>query len=269
MGDVLLTTGIISAYKSKHPDHQIFMHTRYPEVISRMEEIEGFCDNKEKLYEYCDRVFDLDLCYEKKPKMHILNAYSEHVFQTQLFEVVQPKLKSTMEDKMKVEAFLNKHHIDMKKPCIIIHALKSHANRTLPIETWNEVTDKLIARGYHVFLIGKENDLVPDNEKIFNMLGQFSIFELRELIKKAKAFICCDSGPMHIAQTTETPIIAIFSVANPLYRIWRNSGNGFSAVYAREGCIFCLERIAPPVIMSDCKDPICLKSITSKDILGW
>lgn len=44
-----------------------------------------------------------------------------------------------------------------------------------------------------------------------NLLNQTSFFELVWLVKEAKYLICSDSGPMHIAAATRTPVIPLFN----------------------------------------------------------
>ena len=38
--------------------------------------------------------------------------------------------------------------------------------------------------------------------------GDFDLAELRELVARAAVYIGGDSGPLHVAATTETPIVA-------------------------------------------------------------
>ena len=41
-------------------------------------------------------------------------------------------------------------------------------------------------------------------------IGEFDLAELRALIARAAVYIGGDSGPLHIAATTTTPIVALF-----------------------------------------------------------
>lgn len=51
--------------------------------------------------------------------------------------------------------------------------------------------------------------LGPESAAIVDF-GEVSLAELRSVIGRAKLFIGGDSGPMHVASTTETPIVALF-----------------------------------------------------------
>jgi lipopolysaccharide heptosyltransferase II len=52
---------------------------------------------------------------------------------------------------------------------------------------------------------------------IFSLAGKLNLIELREVIARAALFVGPDSGPMHIAATTRTPIIALFGPTLPAH----------------------------------------------------
>src|SRR5205085_8878594 len=45
--------------------------------------------------------------------------------------------------------------------------------------------------------------------------GQFDVGELRALASRAAVYIGGDSGPLHIAATTQTPVVALFGPTLP------------------------------------------------------
>ncbi|HEY6359696.1 MAG TPA: glycosyltransferase family 9 protein [Vicinamibacterales bacterium] len=51
--------------------------------------------------------------------------------------------------------------------------------------------------------LGRLADAVPD-------IGEFDLRELRALVDRAAVYIGGDSGPLHVAATTRTPIVALF-----------------------------------------------------------
>jgi heptosyltransferase-2 len=61
----------------------------------------------------------------------------------------------------------------------------------------------------------KENEYISGMEKLLgnkciNMAGKTTLSELIYLIKESDLLITNDSGPMHIASATSTPVLAIF-----------------------------------------------------------
>jgi predicted lipopolysaccharide heptosyltransferase III len=63
--------------------------------------------------------------------------------------------------------------------------------------------------------------------------GEFDLSELRALVERAALYIGGDSGPMHVAATTRTPVVALFGPTLPERSIpWRAPAIGAVAVDA-------------------------------------
>jgi lipopolysaccharide heptosyltransferase II len=63
--------------------------------------------------------------------------------------------------------------------------------------------------------------------------GEFDLSELRALVERAALYIGGDSGPLHIASTTTTPIVALFGPTLPERSMpWRDPALGAIAVDA-------------------------------------
>jgi len=56
-------------------------------------------------------------------------------------------------------------------------------------------------------LTNQKNDL---SSRIFNFIGELTLLESMSLISESKGILCNDSGIMHLASATKTPIIATF-----------------------------------------------------------
>ncbi|MEQ1573163.1 MAG: glycosyltransferase family 9 protein [Vicinamibacterales bacterium] len=109
-------------------------------------------------------------------------------------------------------------------PIVVIHVSAGNAFRRWPPESFEMLVEQL-ARGDHdrrILLtsgpsdaaaarriadgararLGRLATAVPDT-------GDFDLAELRSLIARAAVYIGGDSGPLHIASTTETPVVAL------------------------------------------------------------
>ena len=76
----------------------------------------------------------------------------------------------------------------------------------------------------NVVLVGSDNgrstaiELIAeefDQLQLSSQVGQMSLLQTRALIARAKIFVGCDGGLMHIAHSTSTPTVALFSNAEP------------------------------------------------------
>jgi predicted lipopolysaccharide heptosyltransferase III len=94
--------------------------------------------------------------------------------------------------------------------------------------------------------------------------GEFDLSELRALVERAALYIGGDSGPLHIAATTRTPVVALFGPTLPERSLpWRDASIGAIAVDAgalpcrpchQRTCVpgdfRCLTMISPTIVVS-------------------
>lgn len=120
--------------------------------------------------------------------------------------------------------------------------------------------------GVRVVLVGSGQDISRAQEvrkanppSILSLASELNLIELREVIGRATLFVGPDSGPMHIAATTATPIVALFGPTLPAH---------FSPWQARATLI------QKPLECRPCKqrrcvteDFRCLQSITVDEVL--
>lgn len=84
-------------------------------------------------------------------------------------------------------------------------------------------------QGVRVVLVGAAQDISRAEAiqktrpaEILSLTGNLHLIELQEVIARAVLFVGPDSGPMHIAATTRTPIIALFGPTLPAhFAPWR------------------------------------------------
>jgi hypothetical protein len=135
-----------------------------------------------------------------------------------------------------------KNHVHKKY--IVIHPVNSWPNRTWSQENWLKLCEELIKWEYIVVAVGKDssetgffNIQKPVHEmgnNIINLMNQTSISETWHLINKAEAVVTMDSGILHLAGTTQTPIIELGSPINPEFRRPRRKNS--KHIYVRGGC---------------------------------
>ncbi len=95
-------------------------------------------------------------------------------------------------------------------------------------------------------------------------IGEFDLAELRALIARSRLFIGGDTGPLHVAATTETPVVAIYGPTLPdRSRPWR-APHLITASVEMEGlpCRPCDQRVCAPC------DYRCLTGIEPQVVLA-
>ena len=117
------------------------------------------------------------------------------------------------EDKRYIDNFLLDKDIKGKK--LIALAIGSKWNtKRWPIEYFNELIEKLEKiEDIKLILVGgnEEKELsVKYTDKTINAIGETSLLQLAELIRRCDLIVTNDSSPIHIASAFDTYIMAIF-----------------------------------------------------------
>ena len=123
-------------------------------------------------------------------------------------------------------------------PLAVIHASASSPFRRWPAERFIALAASLLAqrRDLHVvFTTGPSEQTLhhqlttaaaqhagTDGTRVVRC-ADFDLHELRALIERAQVYVGGDSGPLHIAATTDTPIVALFGPTVPERSLpWRD-----------------------------------------------
>lgn len=270
LGDVLLTTPIVKRLRLDHgPTAIINVATDCGAVYINNPYIDAIIPANSPTAGY-DHFYDLDLAYEKQPNMHIIDAYSQAVFADVKYD------KSTIlsvadTDRHAIDQVIQEKNIDVSR-LIVAHMAVTWKNRTWSKEQWRQTFEALVADGYRVALVGSGGDFVLQGEGIVDLTKRLTIHQIAELVNRAKCFVGNDSGLMHVAGTTSTPIVGLFTCAKGELRVpFRNGEYGHSCKVIRPtaDCYGCLAMEKPPVVFCDCRrgDYICLTQITPEIVV--
>ena len=148
-----------------------------------------------------EKVINLDMAYESKPKQNRLKAYFEFAGVKDVV-LSKPKLYPLVNEKTKL----------FKKYVILHIDKKSMPYRNVFGVNWQAVKLNLEEQGYTIIQIGKE-----EHESIGLEMNAPSIAFLKFLIAGCDMFIGIDSGPLNIAMAFDKPCIGFFGSVNPEY----------------------------------------------------
>lgn len=146
---------------------------------------------------------------------------------------------------------------------------------TYPLKNWpQDYFQELISliykkHGFKTVITGAPGDseyiqqVINSQIKLFcyNAAGKTSINELQVIIAKSKAFITVDTGAMHVAATTETPLVALFGCTTPdEYGPVRPQNHKIHVLYKRMPCSPCRVKV------EECLDHKCLRDIPAAEV---
>lgn len=123
---------------------------------------------------------------------------------------------------------LGKNSIDLQKPWLILHPGVSEQKRQYPTEKWIEIGKKLVDFGYQILLTGSASEKKLTDEiaqgigtNAFSIAGFLSLDEFICLIDEAPLLLSVNTGPVHIAAATQTPVIVLYAQTNPQHTPWK------------------------------------------------
>jgi ADP-heptose:LPS heptosyltransferase len=246
LGDVILVTPVVREMRRRYPQAEINVVTHYPAVFRHSPQ-------QTEAYEWLDsRLADifvnLDGAYERRPQMHIVEAYMEEAFGP------EHDVRSSF---YQPELFFPPNSLPiMQIPdnLVVIHpAVAGWANRTMPRRFWNEVIHQLRENDFAPLIVGLERDAVGIDAVWFSIPD---IHVIAQLISRAICFVGSDSALLHVAGCTMTPIVGVFTATNPKLRLpyrFGTLGLGCAAVMPVLDCVYCLHRRPPPVTTEACE----------------
>jgi len=108
---------------------------------------------------------------------------------------------------------------------------------------------------------------------LIDLRGRLSIHQLKELIGAALLYVGIDSGTLHIAATTDTPVVSMFSSAHHALRmpLGRPEHASFNAIQPAVPCYGCQSTIKPPITNVTCtqgdpQSPPCISKFSLVEI---
>jgi ADP-heptose:LPS heptosyltransferase len=141
-----------------------------------------------------------------------------HLIQMLGFTDVDPALEIAIPDasRKSVGRRLWNAGITPDQPLAILHPGASAAARRYPATRFAQVADLLLNRGWSLVVTGsgREQDLlesVAGNNDAIPVLTDLSIQEFAALIARASAVVCGNTLPLHLADATGTPVVALYS----------------------------------------------------------
>lgn len=185
-------------------------------------------------------------------------------------EVLEAYFPLNLAKKLSLEKLLEHHQVPEDKTWIVIHPSASCPSKRWPGFYFSKLMNLISEKKDAVFLlIGTREDRnliqeIRNNSKAlsYDLSGRLNLGMLAQLFKKSELLISNDSGPVHIAATIGTPVIAIFGRKQPGLSPtrWRPVGEDSAIAWKDVGCETCLAHL--------CKmNFLCLEAVLPEDVL--
>lgn len=139
------------------------------------------------------------------------------------FEDVEPHHQLPVDEK--AEAWADERLAEIGEAPILISIGASKPPNRWPPHHFADLAHRCVDRfGLPVLLCGSPGDRelamgtlegIDRVEKIHDLVGRTSLLNLIALLRRARLFVGCDTGPMHLAASVGVPVLALFGPADP------------------------------------------------------
>jgi lipopolysaccharide heptosyltransferase II len=131
----------------------------------------------------------------------------------------------------RVDAALASAGVPHDAPLVVLHVSAGNPFRRWPLEQFTETAASLVARNPRLYVVLTSGPSEADAADRVGQLarsvlpanltehvarcGEFTLDELKSLVARAALYIGGDSGPLHIAATTDTGIVGLYGPTLP------------------------------------------------------
>jgi ADP-heptose:LPS heptosyltransferase len=277
VGDVLMVTPVLRELRKRYGKEAfIQVVTEETIVLENNPHIDRVIAPTEMSREdRWDQYINLNDAYESNISSHYVDAYLYRTFGHDIADIDRSiVLEATDEDIENIE----EAKADIGDKYIVIHMRRwAWENKNVDPLIWTVLMAWVEAThpDCKIISVGAQYDMrVPTSQgnQYIDLVGQLTLGELKHLIAGAKCFIGGDSGPYHVACSTDTPIIALLSHLAPEQILpWRDGefGKNVEVVQSKVPCVGCYSRQVAPVRNLVCESQeqwACAKHFDSLDI---
>ena len=250
MGDALMTTPALKKL-SEFYSSKISVKSRFKKLFINNPYIKDNLSWDEKFDENGYEIFD---CYKTPNRKHHACLCARSCAYDLGFDLLNEELS--------LQYYPDKHctyDIESLGNYICLHTTSNWTNRTWKSEYWQDLVNKLHNLPYNIVVFGKDYEeryfdgsvcykkcYVPTGEKVIDFTNDgSSLNDLWHLINNSKAIVTLDSGPIHIAGTTDTYIFQIGSARHPQFVApFRHGSQNYKHEFIGGECnLFCASNI--------------------------
>jgi ADP-heptose:LPS heptosyltransferase len=168
-------------------------------------------------------------------------------------------------DETRVGDFVRQALNQKNEKNVVIHVGAGNTFRDWGSENFSTLIGKLKKHGLRVFLIGsgdvekQRGAYLRNLHQVHDFTGKLSIAELIYLVSQAAVYLGADSGPLHAASLTPTPLVALYGPNIPeISGPWRKKD--VSIIQKKMDCRPCSQRTCKYDIIQ------CMKNITTDEV---
>jgi len=179
----------------------------------------------------------------------------------------EPELPLAPEDEVQAAAWLARQGVREDTPFLAVHPGARWWFKQWPAEKWADLANRVQTEdGLPVIFLGGDQEgeflgrIRAEMRTAFRGgAGQLEVLEMGAVLRRARAFVGNDNGPMHMAAALGTPVVALFGPSDP--RQWGPRGTGHRVIH--KGAGYCKPCIHPRCVRGKKN---CLRMISVEEV---
>lgn len=163
-------------------------------------------------------------------------------------------LPTSEQDKLDASRLMQSIKQEETDEIVVMHQGSNWSSKQWFKERWIELGKRLLRRSsLKLVLTGAERERaqvepilaeLAVSERAFSLVGKTTIHQLKEFIELADLFITVDTGPMHIGNCTETPMLVLMSAIDR-EDFWIQASTRVKVLRKEVSCKHCLSEVCP------------------------
>jgi len=188
---------------------------------------------------------------DKQVLKQTVERYVAHAWPNNLNEPPQIPYPRLLVDKAQQSKIIVQFGLKLDKPVIcIMPGAEYGPAKQWPLEYYKSLTEKLLADGSYVWVVGSVKDRVAgeaiagENTAV-NLCGKTQLVDVIDLLACARAVVSNDSGLMHVAAAVGVDVNVIYGSSTPDYTPPLSSEEKRHIFYLNLDCSPCFKRECP------------------------
>ena len=218
-GDVFLSLAVVHELRIKHPGHRVYFATlpQYYDIVKGHPDVDEtvewlpWMQEIAVLEDVFDEVYTPNLAVQMTWSNWIHRGKGRHLLDEFAAQcgVGEFSLDPPM---MAAPPGLDELVPKREGEWVAVHAGGQKSARGYA--HWTELVKNIRAAGLKVVQVGASDD-IPVGEVDDDARGKFKLNELPAVLRDCGALVCIDSFPMHVANSMDIPIVALFGSSYP------------------------------------------------------